>query len=69
MRSKEVLMLVKQAITRLKNQAKKFKIGVSKSTVWYIVKKQELTGDSFYNLNGEEKSLCNCSPYQEHSPG
>ncbi|KAG5857000.1 hypothetical protein ANANG_G00013880 [Anguilla anguilla] len=50
MGAKEVPMPVKQAIMKLKNEKKSIrdiaeKLGVSKSTVWYIVKKQERTGE------------------------
>ncbi|KAJ8353881.1 hypothetical protein SKAU_G00214480 [Synaphobranchus kaupii] len=50
MRNKEVSMPVKQAIMKLKNENKSIReiaetLGVSKSTVGYIVKKQERTGE------------------------
>ncbi|KAJ8288409.1 hypothetical protein COCON_G00010680 [Conger conger] len=50
MRAKEVSMAVKQTIIKLKNEKKSIRdiaetVGVSKSTVWHIVKKQERTGE------------------------
>ena len=50
MRSKELSLSVKQAIIRLKNQNKTIReiadtLGVAKSTVWYILKKKERTGE------------------------
>ncbi|KAG5856999.1 hypothetical protein ANANG_G00013870 [Anguilla anguilla] len=49
MRTREVSMPVKQAIIKLKNEKKSIRdiaetLGVSKSTVWNIIKKQERTG-------------------------
>ena len=50
MKSKELSPSVKQAIIRLKNRNKPIReiaktLGVAKSTVWYILKKKERTGE------------------------
>ena len=50
MKSKELSLSVKQAIIRLKNLNKPIReiaksLGVAKSTVWYILKKKERTGE------------------------
>ncbi|CAJ0935833.1 unnamed protein product [Ranitomeya imitator] len=50
MRSKELSMQVKQAILRLRKQKKPIReiaaiLGVAKSTVWYILRKKESTGE------------------------
>ena len=71
---------MKQAIIRLKNQNKPIKemantLGVAKSTVWNILKKNERTGELSNTKRqknyfpGEEKPLHNSWPDQEHSPG
>ena len=50
MKSKELSLSVKQAIIRLKNRNKPNReiakpLGLAKSTVWYILKKKERTGE------------------------
>ncbi|CAJ0964638.1 unnamed protein product [Ranitomeya imitator] len=50
MRSKELSMQVKQAILKLRKQKKPIReiatiLGVAKSTVWYILRKKESTGE------------------------
>ena len=50
MKSKELSLSLKKAIIRLKNQNKPIReiaktLGVAKSTVWYILKKKERTGE------------------------
>ncbi|XP_075437068.1 uncharacterized protein LOC142474739 isoform X2 [Ascaphus truei] len=50
MRSKELSMQVKQGILKLQKKRKSIReiagtLGVSKSTVWYILRKQERTGE------------------------
>ena len=50
MKSKELSLPVMQAIIRLKNLNKQIReiaktLGVAKSTIWYILKKKEHTGE------------------------
>ena len=85
MKSKELSLSVKQAIIRLKNRIKPIReiaktLGVAKSTVWYILKKKERTGELSNTKTtenncggwwknyfpGEEKPFHNSWPDQEH---
>lgn len=50
MKSKEISMPVKEAIIALKKENKSLReiaktLGVAKSTIWYILKKKECTGE------------------------
>ncbi|KAL0199178.1 hypothetical protein M9458_007718, partial [Cirrhinus mrigala] len=50
MRSKELSMQVKEAILKMRKQKKPIReiatiLGVAKSTVWYILRKKESTGE------------------------
>lgn len=50
MKSKELSMSVKEAIIALKRENKSLReiaktLGVAKSTIWYILKKKECTGE------------------------